>query len=460
MTTIHLPNQWSPRWYQDAAWRYMHDGGKRAILIWPRRHGKDDVGLHFAACATQERVGTYWHLLPQQNQARKAIWDAVNPKTGRRRIDDAFPHEIRETTREQDMLIRFKSGSTWQVIGSDNYDALVGTPPVGVVFSEYALSDPQAWSLIRPILLENDGWALFITTPRGRNHAHRMFEMAKADMLAGGRWFAEQLSAEDTGVFTPEQLDTELAELIAERGEEDGEAIFQQEYLTSFYAALPGSYYSKTIDRIEKAGAIGYVPHNPYRQVHTAWDLGGSDQTVIWFVQWTGSGWAVIDYLANSGKGPDYYVQALRGELEGTEHRKAYLYGEHLVPHDAGHVQKGLPNAATYADTLRALNLQNVRVVPRTNSVTNDINEVRKVLAICQFDEKRCAAGIDALRSYRREWNEKLKVYNDHPLHDWASDPADAFRTFAMGKPQEQSVNDNDDYDDWRDDGRSEAGGY
>jgi hypothetical protein len=99
------------------------------------------------------RVGNYWHLLPQQNQARKAIFDAVNPKTGRRRIDDAFPEEIRETTREQDMMIRFKNGSTWQVVGSDNYNALVGSPPVGVVFSEYALSDPSSWAFIRPILV-------------------------------------------------------------------------------------------------------------------------------------------------------------------------------------------------------------------------------------------------------------------------------------------------------------------
>jgi phage terminase large subunit len=421
LSTIELPNQWKPRDYQEALWRYMHGGGKRAIAIWPRRHGKDDLALHYTACAAHERVGVYWHLLPQQNQARKAIWDAVNPHTGRRRIDDAFPRELRETTREQDMMIRLKCGSSWQVIGSDNYDALVGTPPIGVVFSEWALSNPQAWSLIRPILAENGGWAIFITTPRGRNHAHRMLEMAQGS----DEWFAEKLTATDTGVFSEETLRNELAELISERGEEDGEAIYQQEYMTSFSAGLPGAYYAKIIDKMDQAGQITAVPHNPQRPVHTAWDLGSNDATAIWFVQKHGTGWAVIDYLAGTSAKIDYYVQEVL--------KKPYTYGEHLMPHDADS-ETMLGSVKASAETL---GLKGVRVVPRTESVVNDINEVRQILPICYFDKEKTAAGVDALRSYRRVWDEKLHAYRNTPLHDWASDPSDAFRTFAMGKPQE-----------------------
>jgi phage terminase large subunit len=422
---IDLPYQWEARDYQQSLWRHMHAGGKRAIAVWPRRHGKDDVALHYAACAAHERVGVYWHLLPQQNQARKAIWDAVNPHTGRRRIDDAFPKALRETTREQDMMIRFRVGSTWQVIGSDNYDALVGTPPVGVVFSEWALSNPQAWSLIRPILAENGGWALFITTPRGRNHAHRMYQMAKGSP----DWFAERLTANDTGVFTPETLATERAEIVQERGEEDGEAIYQQEYMTSFSAGLPGAYYAKIIDKLEADDRITAVPHNPQQQVHTAWDLGRNDQTVIWFIQRFGTGWAVIDYLANTSVGIDWYVRELRN--------KPYSYGEHLLPHDAENEQL-VSTTGSIEETVKGMGLTGVRVVPRTASVANDINEVRQVLPTCYFDKVKCERGLDALRSYRRIWDEKLKTYRDTPLHDWASDPADAFRTFAIGKPQDR----------------------
>lgn len=428
---IELPHKWAPRHYQEPLWRYMHGGGKRAIAIWPRRHGKDDLALHYTACAAHERVGVYWHLLPQQNQARKAIWDAVNPHTGRRRIDDAFPQDLRETTREQDMMIRFKTGSTWQVIGSDNYDALVGTPPIGVVFSEWALSNPQAWSLIRPILLENGGWAMFITTPRGRNHAHRMFQMAEQSE----DWFAERLTSEQTGVFTPEALETERQELISERGEGDGEAIFEQEYMTSWSAALPGAYYAKLIDKAENEGRVGFVPYNPQKQVHTAWDLGRNDATVIWFAQDNGSGYDLIDYYANTSVGIDHYVKVVRD--------KGYVYGEHLLPHDAENEQL-VSTTGSIKDTAEALGLTNIRVIPRTKSVANDINEVRQIIPVCRFDKERCEKGIDALRSYRRIWDEKLKAYRDTPLHDWASDPADAFRSLAIGKPRDQTAMDGD----------------
>lgn len=428
MPNVELPNNWAPRGYQDPLWRYLHGGGKRAIAIWPRRHGKDDVALHYTACAAHERVGTYWHLLPQQNQARKAIWDAIDPHTGQRRIDNAFPLAVRETTREQDMMIRFKSGSTWQVIGSDNYDALVGTPPIGVVFSEYALSNPQAWSLIRPILLENQGWALFITTPRGRNHAKRMLDMA----MGSPDWFAERLTATETGVFSPAALESERLELLQERGDEDGEAIFQQEYMTSFSAGLPGAYYAKIIDKLEEGGRIGFVPYNPQKVVHTAWDLGRNDATAIWFIQRNGTGWDVIDYLANTSVGIDWYVRALKD--------RDYNYGEHLLPHDAQNEQL-VSTTGSIAQTVGSMGLKGVRIVPRTQSVANDINEVRQILPLCRFDKDKTAKGVDALRSYRRLWDEKLKAYRDVPLHDWASDPADAFRTFAIGKPHEP--------DDW-----------
>src|ERR1035437_4163215 len=142
MPTIQLPNNWVARPDQVPLWQFLKNGGTRAVEVAHRRWGKDDVALHFTARQHKVRVGNYWHMLPQFNQCRKAIWEAVNPRTGKKRIDEAFPEAIRTTIRNTDMYIEFIGGSSWQLVGSDNFNALVGSPPVGIVFSEYALSDP------------------------------------------------------------------------------------------------------------------------------------------------------------------------------------------------------------------------------------------------------------------------------------------------------------------------------
>src|SRR5262249_36862657 len=162
---IELPNGWRPRHYQLPAWSYLENGGRRACLIWHRRSGKDDLALNWAAVAPHQRPPEYRHMLPEAAQGRQGIWDAGGPHTRIRRGDQAFPRVLREKTREDEMTIKFKSGSLWRVVGSDNYQSLLGATPAGVVFSEWALADPQAWAFLRPILTENKGWAAFITTP-------------------------------------------------------------------------------------------------------------------------------------------------------------------------------------------------------------------------------------------------------------------------------------------------------
>lgn len=224
---INIPNNWMPRWYQVSLWKYLWAGGKRAIVIGHRRWGKDDVCLHWAAVSAIRKPATYWHMLPEAAQARKAIWEAVNPNTGKRRIDEAFPKEIREVTRENEMLIKIRGGGTWQVLGSDNYSSLVGSPPYGVVFSEWALADPLAWAYIRPILRENGGWALFITTPRGSNHAKAMYEAA----INRPGWHSEVSTVKKTKVLSVEALEEERQEYVSEWGEDQGSALFEQEWM-------------------------------------------------------------------------------------------------------------------------------------------------------------------------------------------------------------------------------------
>jgi len=433
MPTISLPaNGWRPRPYQVAAWRALEGGHKRLALAWHRRSGKDELALHWAAVSMMTRPGGYWHLLPLANQSRKAIWDAINPHTGRRRIDDAFPLELRETTREQDMFIRFKNGSTWQVVGSDNYNSLVGSPPVGVVFSEYAMADPNAWAFLRPILAENNGWAIFISTPRGRNHFARLVEFARKDP----EWFGQVLTVEDTKAIPIDTIRRERKELKMERGDKEAEAIIRQEYYCDFDADIPGAYYGELMRSAELQGRIGAFPHVVAQPVGTAWDIGVGDSTVIWFYQFVGHKIRIINVLEGSGVGLDWYAKKLLA--------MDYVYGDTIWPHDGAVREWG--SGATRVETAAGYGLK-PRIL-EADSVDDGIQAVRQMLPVCEFNatpdpfpgetpddaKARMTRAIDALRQYRREYDERLQRFRDRPLHDWTSHHADAMRYLAKGR--------------------------
>lgn len=417
MATIQLPNNWRPRDYQGPIWSYLEGGGRRALEIAHRRWGKDDVALNWAAVSAFERVAPYWHMLPEAAQARKAIWEAVNPHTGKRRIDEAFPVELRETTRENEMFIRFVNGSTWQVVGSDNYNSLVGSSPAGVVFSEYALADPAAWAYLRPILLENGGWAVFITTSRGNNHAKALLDAAKDNP----DWFAEVSTARDTGAFTQAQLDSELAEYVAQFGVAEGKALFEQEYLCSFDAAVVGAYYAGELDQARSENRITDVLYDGAASVDTYWDLGFSDATAIWFIQRIGGKIQAIEYQEWVAAGLLEVAKAIR--------EKPYVYGTHFLPHDAE--QTEISNGRTRKETLEGVLGMNIEVAPKL-PVDDGINAVRTIFPRIWFDKTKCERGLDVLRNYRRKWDDKKKTYEPRPHHDWASHGADALRTLGV----------------------------
>lgn len=422
MTEVDLLGGWKCRHYQKPFWRYMAGGGKRAIKVWHRRSGKDETDLKWTINAAHRRVGTYWHMLPEAAQARKSMWNALNPHTGKRRIDEVFPPEIRANTRDDEMFIRFKNESTWQLVGSDNYDSLVGAPPVGIVFSEWALAKPSAWAYMRPILLENNGWAVFNTTPRGTNHAKTMLDAGRADPA----WFAETLTVEDTGVFTPEQMAAEEAEYRREYGDAIGEAMFRQEYHCSFHAAILGSFYGGQIAQLERGGRLvnldGRSPlYDPDLPVDTAWDLGRTDDTAIWFCQQFRGEPRIIDYYVTSGQDVDHYCEVLD--------KRGYTYDRHFVPHDAKHKTMA-SRGKSIIDQARALGVKMTMV--EEIGVENGIQAVRQFLPLCWFDHWTCQDGIEALRQYRRKWDEQRRVLSREPVHDWTSHPADAFRMLAV----------------------------
>lgn len=249
----NIPNQWTPRAYQRNLYNNFGYGfqHQRASWIVHRRAGKDSTALNLTARDMFRRIGTYWHLFPEQTQARRAIWNGID-RQGRRIIDQFLPPDVRQRASGNEMLIEATNGSVWQMAGSDNYDSLVGSNPVGVVFSEWALANPAAWDYIRPILLENDGWALFITTPRGRNHAYQTHMRA----LKSDRWFAETLTVNDTGVLTE-------AHIQQERDDGMSEAKIQQEYYCSFEAETDEQFMPTAPVMAAMREEVGVNPTDP-----------------------------------------------------------------------------------------------------------------------------------------------------------------------------------------------------
>ncbi len=446
MINIELPHNWNPRPDQMALFNYMQtkhaellkdleekgttDVLIRAVEVAHRRWGKDDVALHFTACAAMQRVGNYWHMLPQYAQARKAIWTAINPHSGIKRIDEAFPLEIRYKTLEHEMEIILKHptkpgepGSNWKLVGSDNYNAYMGSPPIGIVQSEYSISNPMAWGFIMPIVEENKGWALFIYTSRGRNHGKTMYETAKHDPL----WFSELLTADQSPVFVADQLIRIKAEYIRQFGPELGEALFLQEYYCSFEGAQLGAYYSKQLAIAEREGRICDVPHDTRFPVYLFFDLGVDDSTTIWFVQQIGPRYHVIDYYESMGEGIGHYAKIVK--------EKRYNYGDAYMPHD-GDARKLAETAETPREIFMRLTNINVEIVERPNdimAVLRGVEAGRNIIGLCWFDKNRCAQGLSALESYAADYDEDKKKLSNKPKHNWASHGADGWRTFAVG---------------------------
>lgn len=419
MAKIRLPNNWQPRPYQLPAWRYLENGGKHAELVWHRRSGKDELGLHRTAVAAFERVAGYWYMLPKYNQARKAIWDAVNPHTGKKRIDEAFPHEIRKAINNQEMKITFLNDSVFQVVGSDNPDSLVGSPPAGIVYSEWALSNPDVRAYLRPIIMENNGWQIFNTTPRGRNHALRTLESAKKDPAA----FAQVLDAHQTGVFTQEQLAKELQNYIDDFGEDYGQSKFEQEYLCSFDAANIGAILARSIVEAERTNRVG--PHIEYdpdgAKIEISSDIGRRDTSTWWFWQPRYRGFHIVDYDGGFGLDAEQWCERLAAKL--SQYGRNAL-GKIWLPHDARAKTFAAKHSA-YEIFMDFFGPDKVAITPDSKKADR-VNAARTVIKNVAFSDK-CAKGLDGLRSWAYKWDEERHMFSSEPEHDWASHDGDGF---------------------------------
>lgn len=410
---ISLPNAFTPRDYQRRLMGYLDNGGKRAVCVWHRRAGKDVTFLHEQAKLAHERKGVYWHCLPTYRQAKKALWDGFT-KDGKRIIDTAFPPALVKRRNEQEMLLELKCGSIIQLVGSDTIDNLVGAGPVGVTFSEFSISKPKAWDLVRPMLAENGGWAGFVYTPRGNNHGKVLFDIAGKDP----RWFCERLTIHDTGALPASILDEERAAGMPE-------ALIRQEYLCDFTAANVGSVWGDLMEALEKRGALDAFEHER-DAVFTSWDLGFSDSTAIWFWRLNGDGIDVVDWYEAHNQPMSHYFDVLEQRAETM----GYRYVKHWLPHDARH-HTAASHVSVLDQFVERMGSSAVAIAPNL-SLLDGIQAGRWLLQHSTRFHPRCGEGVEALRQYHYAFDEDAKTFARKPEHDWSSHSADAFRYAAV----------------------------
>jgi hypothetical protein len=391
------------------------------MAIWHRRAGKDEIVLNAVSELSETKIGAYWHCFPEYKQARKAIWNGINPRTGQRRIFDAFHPSTIVRMQDDDMFIELTSGSTFQLLGSDRYDATVGSGPVGIAYSEWALSNPSAWAYHSPMIRETGGWAAFITTPRGNNHAKTMYDSA----VKNPRWFSQLLSIEETGALSEADLEDALREYQDLNGIELGQSFFDQEYRCSFAGAMVGAYFGAEMSRAERQGRFMPVPIDPDRPVHTVWDLGKAINNPIWCFQVYNNRPIIVDFYVPESDDLEDWCEWLND--------KGYN-GNDYVPHDAANTEWG--TSKTRIERLFANGRKPVRIA--RVAVADGLQAGRQAINQAIFhradDERgeRVAYGVEGLRSYRREWDDNLKTFRETPVKDWAEHIGSAWRYMGL----------------------------
>jgi hypothetical protein len=417
---VTVPYRWVPRLHNRALLEVFDGGCRRIITVRHRRSGKSTDAVVITVRAAWARIGTYFIICPTYAQGRKVYWDGTT-HDGRRLLLGYIPRELIASISENEMQVVLVNGSVIQVVGADQPDRLRGTNPVGVTFDEYSMMpSAECWDIVRPVLAENGGWALFAFTPRGRNHAWQLYEMARTNP----EWFTQRLTVSDTWRdATGEDGTPIIPERVVDADRLEGmtEELVQQEYYCSFAAAVAGAVYGPQMAAVETEGRVRPVPYDPRQRVVTAWDIGKGTTAII-FAQTVYETVRIIDYLELKQDDLAAAVKAIQ--------QKPYVYAQrHIGPHDLEHGEWGAGRSRVA--TAQRLGVH-FRVLPKT-SIDEGVHAARMLLPRCVFDEGRAQALIAALSHYEREWDEVKKIMAVKPRADWASHGADAFRYLAMG---------------------------
>lgn len=388
---------------------------RKLVVIWPRRSGKDLVAWNLLIREALRKVGVYFMIYPTYSQGKKILWSSIT-NSGVRYLD-YIPPELIVSTNAQEMKIILLNGSSIQVLGSENPDSIVGTNPMGVVYSEFAIQDPRIYQLLRPVQAANDGWAIFISTPRGKNHFYDLWKIAQDNSHS---WFSQRLTLDETKHIPMSEIDKDRSEGVM------SEDLIQQEYYCSFTMGVEGAFYTKYLDNMRTSNQITLVPWESAFKVNTAWDIGMRDSTAIIFFQNIGGTVRIIDCYEKSKEGMEHYIKLV--------HSKPYLYGTHIGPHDIAVTEYG----SGMSRIQKAQNLGLHFTLATNMGVMDGIEAVRSSLSKVYMDTNKCGPLIKALENYRQEYDNKHKIYKSTPLHDNHSHFADAMRYLCVSLPKTQ----------------------
>lgn len=403
--------------YQQDLIDYFRRGGQHAIEIWHRKAGKDRTATFIESELACKHPGLYWHALPTYEEARKAIWDAITPD-GKKLIDVSFPEGIVKKINHHEMKIELVNGSIWQPVGADNYNALVSSFPRHITWSEFALTHPNARNYLRQALAVANGTELIITTPRGYNHAHDLYQYAKQNP----KWHYSLLTVDDTGVLSKEFIDEEKKQMPDE--------LFRQEYYCDFSAANVGAILGKYLEQADKDGRITDWEVDKDQAVTISSDIGYRDTASWWFWQPVQGGFNLVDYDEDSGLDADEWIDRLR--LKG--YKVNYIW----LPHDAK-AKTFTTQHSAYERFQRAWGGKRVGIVPDTKKLDR-YNAARVTVRQCRFHRTNCAAGLHALRSWEFKFDENTKTYSREANHNWASHGGDGYSYGCLVMRQSASV--------------------
>jgi phage terminase large subunit len=391
---------------------YLKRKERWAAVVAHRRAGKTVACIMDLIKRAIEHTGKeprFAYIAPTYTQAKDVAWSYLKEYT------QAIPGIAKS---ESELTVTFPhNGARIRLYGAENYDRIRGLYLDGAIIDETGDIDPRAWpEVIRPALSDRKGWCTFIGTPKGRNAFYDIYRNSRDQE----DWFNASLKASETEIIDAVELADARRSMTAEQ--------YAQEYECSFEAAVKGAYFAKEMNEAEAGNRIGRVPHDKNADVFASWDLGIGDMMAIWFGQIVGKEWHWISYYENNGHGLDHYVDHIKS--------LPYKVHEHYLPHDAE--ARELQTGKSRIEYLENRGL-NCTVVPRHN-VDDGINAARMRFNRFWFDAEACKRGLDCLRMYRAEFDEKNNTLKSKPLHDWASHGADAFRYGVMGAEESEQA--------------------